>query len=110
MKNYKHFITIVVLIGWCLISDAQSILIDKGINAEGLWCFPVHKKENTYRYLPQRARLSLQNDSIPEFSFLRYITEKPSENKSISANQPVKMVQRKKSSSSEESSVKSLSN
>lgn len=80
MKNYKHFITIVVLIGWCLISNAQSILIDKGINADGLWCFPVHKKENTYRYLPQRARLSLQNDSIPEFSFLRYITEKPSEN------------------------------
>jgi hypothetical protein len=82
MKNYKHFITIVVLIGWCLISNAQSILIDKGINADGLWCFPVHKKENTYRYLPQRARLSLQNDSIPEFSFLRYITEKPSENNS----------------------------
>lgn len=82
MKNLKHYITLVVLIGYCLISNGQSILIDQGVNADGLWCFPIHKKENSYRYLPQRARLSLQNDSIPEFSFLRYITEKPSENNS----------------------------
>lgn len=82
MKNLKNNIIIIMLIGWCLISNAQSILIDKGINADGLWCFPIHKKENRYRYLPQRARLSLQNDSIPEFSFLRYITEKPSDNNS----------------------------
>jgi len=71
-----------MLIGCCLGLNAQSILIDKGVNADGLWCFPIHKKENSYRYLPQRARLSLQNDSIPEFSFLRYITEKPSDNNS----------------------------
>jgi hypothetical protein len=82
MKNLRHYITLVVLIGYCLISNGQSILIDQGVNADGLWCFPIHKKENSYRYLPQRARLSLQNDSIPEFSFLRYITEKPSENNS----------------------------
>ena len=82
MKNLKHYITLVVLIGYCLISNGQSILIDQGVNADGLWCFPILKKENSYRYLPQRVRLSLQNDSIPEFSFLRYITEKPSENNS----------------------------
>ncbi|MFY7672035.1 hypothetical protein ACOSP6_13195 [Tenacibaculum sp. MEBiC06402] len=82
MKNLRHYITLVVLIGYCLVSYGQSILIDQGVNADGLWCFPIHKKENSYRYLPQRARLSLQNDSIPEFSFLRYITEKPSENNS----------------------------
>ncbi|WP_143569713.1 hypothetical protein [Tenacibaculum agarivorans] len=82
MKNLKNNIILVMLIGCCLGLNAQSILIDKGVNADGLWCFPIHKKENSYRYLPQRARLSLQNDSIPEFSFLRYITEKPSDNNS----------------------------
>lgn len=66
----------------CAITSAQEILIDRGINADGLWCFPIHKNENTYLYLPQRARLSLNNDSIPEFSFLRYVIEKPSENTS----------------------------
>ncbi len=60
-------------------SWSQSILIDRGVNADGLWCFPVHKKENTYLYLPERARLSLSNDSIPEFSYMRYILEKPTE-------------------------------
>jgi len=66
----------------CFSLEAQSILIDRGVNADGLWCFPIHKNENTYLYLPQRARLSLNNDSIPEFSFLRYVLEKPSENSS----------------------------
>ena len=59
--------------------SSQAVLIDQGINAQGLWCFPVHKKENTYLYLPERARLSVKNDSIPEFSYLRYVLEKPSE-------------------------------
>ncbi|WP_203258783.1 hypothetical protein [Hyunsoonleella ulvae] len=80
MNHLKNNIVMIVLSVWCITANAQSILIDQGINADGLWCFPVHKKENSYRYLPQRARLSLKNDSIPEFSFLRYILEKPSNN------------------------------
>jgi hypothetical protein len=78
MKNLKTISTVLLL---CIVlnSWSQSILIDQGVNADGLWCFPVHKKENTYLYLPERARLSLKNDSIPEFSYMRYIIEKPTE-------------------------------
>ncbi|MDY8138112.1 hypothetical protein [Aquimarina sp. 2201CG5-10] len=80
MNYLKNHILVFVLFGLCISTNAQTILIDQGVNADGLWCFPIHKKENTYLYLPQRARLSLNNDSIPEFSFLRYVLEKPSEN------------------------------
>ncbi len=82
MNFLKNNIIMFVVFGWCLAANAQSILIDRGVNVDGLWCFPIHKKENSYRYLPQRARLSLKNDSIPEFSFLRYVLEKPSNNTS----------------------------
>ncbi len=64
--------------GICFNANSQ-VLIDQGISANGLMCFPLHNKENTYLYLPKQARLSLNADSIPEFSFLRYVLEKPTE-------------------------------
>ncbi|WP_340200861.1 hypothetical protein [Ascidiimonas sp. W6] len=79
MKNLKKLSILMLLFMIAFNSWSQSILIDRGVNADGLWCFPVHKKENTYLYLPERARLSLSNDSIPEFSYMRYILEKPTE-------------------------------
>lgn len=84
MKTITLIITGILILGCCKIIKAQQVLIDQGVSADGLMCFPVHNKKNTYLYLPQRARLSLQNDSIPEFSFLRYILEKPTENTSKS--------------------------
>ncbi len=78
MKTSKIIYVWLLLALFSFESEAQSILIDQGINADGLWCFPVHKKENTYVYLPERARLSMSNDSLPEFSYMRYILEKPS--------------------------------
>jgi hypothetical protein len=57
--------------------DAQQLIVDRGIQAAGLWCFPVFGDSLTYRYLPSRGRLGLDKDSLPEFSFLRYITERP---------------------------------
>lgn len=80
MKTLQYFILITILAGGLLQTNAQSILIDNGVNAGGLWCFPVLHKENTYLYLPQRARLSMNNDSIPEFSFMRYVMENETEN------------------------------
>ncbi len=64
------------------ISYSQNILIDRGIQADGLWCFPLHHNENTYVYLPLEAKLSMQNDSLPQFSYMRYIIDKPSEDTS----------------------------
>ena len=84
MRTLKTIMFYILLVVGMLSAEAQQVLIDQGVSANGLMCFPIHNKENTYLYLPQRARLSLQNDSIPEFSFLRYVLEKPTENSSKS--------------------------
>lgn len=88
MKNLKSlsslFIVLLIATNTCW---TQSILIDQGINADGLWCFPIHKNENTYVYLPERARLSMKNDSLPEFTYMRYIMEKPTEESAKSITQ-----------------------
>ncbi|MDO5981473.1 hypothetical protein [Flavivirga spongiicola] len=57
---------------------SQQIYIDKGIQVNGLWCFPTHNNPQTYRYLSTKARLALDEEQHPKFSFMRYITEKPS--------------------------------
>ncbi|TAE52058.1 MAG: hypothetical protein EAZ89_09135, partial [Bacteroidetes bacterium] len=56
---------------------AQQVLIDRGVRAEGLWCFPLITDSLTYLYLPSQARLALDEDSLPQFSFMRYMIEKP---------------------------------
>ncbi|MBK8556248.1 MAG: hypothetical protein IPL65_11000 [Lewinellaceae bacterium] len=57
---------------------AQQIMIDRGVQAAGLWCFPVFGDSLSYKYLSSNARLALDKDSLPEFSFMRYVIEKPS--------------------------------
>ena len=59
------------------IAGAQNILVDRGLRAEGLWCFPLVTDTLTYLYLPNSGRLALDEDSLPQFSFMRYVTEKP---------------------------------
>jgi len=78
MNSIKKIITLVFVLGICFTAESQ-ILINDGLQAGDLWCFPVHQKKDTYRYLPLRARLAFKNDSIPQFSYLRYIVEKPSD-------------------------------
>lgn len=63
---------------------AQQVLLDRGTNINGIWCFPLHTDANTYLYLPTRARLALDEEEHPKFSFMRYITEKQSDE--VSAN------------------------
>jgi len=58
-------------------ASAQQLMVDRGVQAAGLWCFPVYGDELSYHYLPSRGRLGNTPDAIPEFSFLRYVTEKP---------------------------------
>ncbi len=64
------------LLGWTMV-PAQQLLIDRGVQVAGLWCFPVYGDSLTYYYLPSRGRLGTTPDSLPEFSFLRYVTEAP---------------------------------
>ena len=37
---------------------AQQISIDQGVQAAGLWCFPLVSEPKTYVYLPSTARLA----------------------------------------------------
>ena len=78
MVRYIYILLFTFL--FSVISNAQDILIDQGVNAKGLWCFPIHEKPDTYVYLPSDAHLSLKEDGLPQFSYMRYVMEKPTEN------------------------------
>jgi hypothetical protein len=57
---------------------AQQVLIDQGINAAGLHCFPLAAEPNAYVYVPNTVRLASDEAGRPRFSFLRYVTNEPS--------------------------------
>lgn len=52
---------------------AQSVLMDRGVRVNGLWCFPVTTDSMEYVYLPASARLALDEQGRPQFSFVRYV-------------------------------------
>jgi len=52
---------------------AQQISIDQGVQAAGLWCFPLVSEPKTYVYLPSTARLAADDGGRPQFSFVRYV-------------------------------------
>jgi hypothetical protein len=66
---------------------AQQIQIDRGVRSNGLWCFPSIDDTSGYFYLPANAKLSINESSLPEFSFIRYVNSvqesKANENSSI---------------------------
>lgn len=55
-------------------ASAQQILIDRGVRAGNLWCFPLATEQKTYVYLPSDARLAQDDSGRPQFSFVRYAT------------------------------------
>ncbi len=77
---YKYIFKILFVLLFALTTNAQNLLIDQGTNADGLWCFPVDKEPNTYVYLSSDAHLALKENDLPQFSYMRYVLEKPSEN------------------------------
>jgi hypothetical protein len=58
---------------------SQQVLVDRGIYIENLWCFPMASDTSAYVYLPNRARLALDEKQNPKFSYLRYVINKPTE-------------------------------
>src|SRR5438874_1686103 len=52
---------------------AQEIMLDKGVKAGPLECFPAYGDPNTYYYVPDKARLGVGADGKPQFSFLKYV-------------------------------------
>ena len=60
---------------------AQPIAIDRGVQAAGLWCFPLAQDPKIYVYVPNKIRLASDDRGRPQFSFLRYVTnaERPAD-------------------------------
>lgn len=54
---------------------AQSISIDRGVRAEGLWCFPLTTDSATWLYLPDDGKLASGDNQKPQFSFIRYVND-----------------------------------
>ncbi len=71
--NVKPFHLLVMLL--CVAGSssirAQQIMIDRGVRAGDLWCFPLLTDSLVYLYLPSDARLGTDNNGQPQFSFLR---------------------------------------
>ncbi|WP_156133076.1 hypothetical protein [Lacinutrix sp. Hel_I_90] len=68
----------IIIFSICIqVANSQQVYIDQGIQVNGLWCFPTHNNPKEYQYLPTRSRLALDEDKHPKFSFMRYITERP---------------------------------
>ncbi len=68
----KKFL-LLLLIGLAQLTYSQQIMIDRGVRAGGLWCFPVATDTLTYYYLPNDASLALDKKQNPEFSLIRYV-------------------------------------
>lgn len=56
---------------------AQQVLVDRGVRAEGLWCFPVAADPGAWLYVPDTAGLATGAGGEPEFSLVRYVLEGP---------------------------------
>jgi hypothetical protein len=87
MRKLKLYTLVVMVLAACCQLNSQQVLIDRGIRANGLWCFPLITDTSTYLYLPSNARLSNNESKEPEFSFVRYVNDaldaKVAENSSI---------------------------
>ena len=70
----KSVIAFVLLTLCAAPAAAQQILIDRGVRAAGLWCFPLATDQRTFVYLPSEARLARDDRGGPQFSFVRYAT------------------------------------
>lgn len=56
---------------------AQLPLIDRGVQVNGLWCFPLYGDTLHYVYLPFEADLAKHPDNTPKFSYMRYVMNNP---------------------------------
>lgn len=54
-------------------ANAQQVLVDRGLRAGGLWCFPLVTDSTAWVYLPAAARLAEDEQGRPQFSFVRYV-------------------------------------
>lgn len=71
--NMKKIFTVTLMCLLCSLGAAQMPLIDRGVQVNGLWCFPLYNDTSTYVYLPHEASLARTPDGTPNFSYMRYV-------------------------------------
>lgn len=54
---------------------AQLVLVDRGLRAGGLWCFPLANDDRQWVYVPAAGRLATDATGLPQFSLLLYTQE-----------------------------------
>ncbi|NOT33911.1 MAG: hypothetical protein HOP12_07050 [Candidatus Eisenbacteria bacterium] len=67
------FVTALAVAACAGAAGAQTVLIDRGVRAGGLWCFPLPTDSLSYVYVPAAARLATDDAGRPQFSFVRYV-------------------------------------
>ncbi|HYF70459.1 MAG TPA: hypothetical protein VD884_20120 [Ohtaekwangia sp.] len=74
---------------WTLVLqvNAQLPLIDRGVQVEGMWFFPLYGDTSNYVYLPYEAALATTEDNMPQFSYMRYMMNSTKESTSASSIQ-----------------------
>lgn len=79
--------SVLVLAALALASPAlaQQVLMDRGLRAGELWCFPLASDSLTYVYLPATVRLADDERGRPQFSFVRYVINTSGDSTSASS-------------------------
>lgn len=74
-------LAVFLLVSWITATPAwaQQLAIDQGVRIEGLWCFPLADNPHRYVYLPNHARLAADDQGRPQFSFIRYVVNRPAD-------------------------------
>lgn len=87
MKSARVYRLALVLAALTLVSPAwaQSVLMDRGVRAGELWCFPLTTDSTTYVYLPATVRLANDEQGHPQFSFVRYVVNTTGDSTSASS-------------------------
>lgn len=53
------------------------VLLEEGRQLEGLWVFPLYTEPDRWVYLPTRARLAVNEEGDPRFSFTFFVDQEP---------------------------------
>lgn len=77
-RSIYYFLMLAGLLGILpLGASAQQIAIDRGVRAEGLWCFPLITDTTQYLFLPDRSMLAMNDKKEPQFSYVMYVAPRP---------------------------------
>lgn len=83
----RCLIIVIFIIGLLSARQAlgQQIVLDQGVRANGLWCFPTATDRRQYVYLPNGSQLGRDDAGKPQFSFVRYVVNQAGESGSEAA-------------------------